>query len=65
MTLLKYLNELMELKVEKKMRYDMERVQPREGLIGNALVRFSLIESMTLDELLKVIVERKLKKLKN
>ena len=32
MTLLEYLNELMELKVKKKMRYSMERVRPREGL---------------------------------
>ena len=38
MTLLEDLNELMELKVEKKMRYCMERVWPREGLMGNALV---------------------------
>ena len=38
MTLLEYLKELMKLKVEKKMRYSMERVRPREGLIGNALV---------------------------
>ena len=29
---------LMELKVEKKMRYSMERVSPREGLIGNAFI---------------------------
>ena len=34
-TLLEYLKEL---KVEKKMRYSMERVRPREGLIGNAFV---------------------------
>ena len=52
MTLLEYLKEL---KVEKKMRYGMERVRPREGLIGNALVSFSLSESMTLDELSNVI----------
>ena len=31
----------------------MERVWPREGLMGNALVGYSLIESMALDELLK------------
>ena len=55
MTLLEYLKELMDLKVEKKMRYSMERVRLREGLIGNALVLFSLSESMTLDELSNVI----------
>ena len=38
MTLLEYLKELMELKVGKKMRYSMERVRPREGLIVNAFV---------------------------
>ena len=55
MTLLEYLKELMELKVEKKMRYSMARVLPREGLIGNASVGFSLSESMALDELSNVI----------
>ena len=52
MTLLEYLKKL---KVEKKMRYNMERVRPREGLIRNALVCFSLSESKTLDELSNVI----------
>ena len=54
MTLLEYLKELMELKVEKKMKYSMERVRPREGLIGNTLVGLSLSESIALDELSNV-----------
>ena len=33
----------------------MERVRPREGLIGNAFVLFSLSESMAWDELSIVI----------
>ena len=36
----------MKLKVEKKTRYSIERVRLREGLIGNALVLYSLSESM-------------------
>ena len=38
MFMIRHRSRLMELKVEKKMRYNMERVCPREGLIGNALV---------------------------
>ena len=36
--MIRHRSSLMELKVEKKMRYSMERVSPREGIIGNALV---------------------------
>ena len=64
MTLLEYLKELMELKVENKMRYIAWRGLGQERVNWKCIGLISVIESMALDELLNVIVGRKWKKFK-